>query len=184
MTIRKYKPEDYDTVVHICLHNADLEDHSSPIGQFIYEMFCRYYIECEPENCFVAVDDNDVPFGYVYGAADYDRYEQNFKEYLCRIREIGGGKYLADAQVEMYNHLIYKDTYPAHLHIDLLENGRGSGVGTSLIKHYCENIKSRGINGVMLIVGSDNYRGRNFYEKNGFTLLADKESGAAYGKKL
>lgn len=184
MNIRKYEPEDRAQVVKICLHNADLEDASSPIGEFIYQMFCSYYVDIEPENCFVAVDDNDVPFGYVYGAADFDRYAVQFENYLKTIREIDGGKYLPDALVEMYNHYIYKNEYPAHLHIDLLENGRGSGVGSALIKKYCENIKSRGINGVMLIVGSDNIRGRNFYEKNGFTLLADKHSGAAYGKKL
>ena len=184
MNIRKYEKKDREQVVKICLHNADLEDYNSPIGQFIYEMFCSYYIDCEPENCFVATDENDVPFGYVYGAADYDTYEKNFQNHLKRIREIDGGKYLADAQVEMYNHYIYRDLYPAHLHIDLLEEGRGNGTGSALIKKYCENIKSRGIDGVMLIVGSDNLRGRNFYEKNGFTLLADKASGAAYGKKL
>ncbi len=184
LNIRKYKTEDKQQLVKICLLNADLEDDSKPIGKYIELMFCLYYIEKEPENCFVATDENDIPVGYVYGSSDFMKYKTDIQPYIEKIAEIENGKYLPDAEVEMYNHYIYYNDYPAHLHIDILENYRGGGTGSELIKNYCMNLKNKGINGVMLIVGSDNERGRNFYEKNGFVLLNDKPSGAAYGKKI
>ena len=185
MKIRKYQSKDKQRVIEICLKNADIDASTSEdTVKFIEYTFCRYYIEVEPENCFVAVDENDVPYGYVYGAGDFDNYRQKFEPYLETVAGLKNGAFTADVYVEMYNHYIYKDEYPAHLHIDVLDGHRGEGTGAKLIENYCENLRSRGIKGVMLIVGSDNDGGRNFYEKNGFTLLNDRPFGAAYGKKL
>lgn len=184
MAIRKYEPKDYEQIVNICLNTYDKDEQESPINQYIKQMFCRYYIEIEPENCFVVTDDNDVPQGYVYGASDYDFYHQNMTEYLEKIAEVKNGVYTSDAYVEMYNHEIYKDDYPAHLHIDIFEEFRSKGYGSVMIKAFCENLKTKGIKGVMLIVGSDNFGAQRFYERNGFTLLHKKESGYAYGMKL
>jgi hypothetical protein len=36
----------------------------------------------------------------------------------------------------------------------------------------------------MLIVGTENNGARRFYERNGFTLLQDMPTGAAYGMKF
>lgn len=185
MKIRNYLPKDKEKVIEICLKNADIDASTSEdTVKFIEYTFCRYYIEVEPENCFVVVDENDVPYGYVYGAADFDDYKKKFSPYLQNVAALKNGAFTADVYVEMYNHFIYKSEYPAHLHIDVLDGHRGEGAGAKLIESYCLNLKKRGINGVMLIVGSDNEGGRNFYQKNGFTLLNDRPFGAAYGKKL
>ncbi len=184
MAIRKYRPDDYEQIVNICLDTYDKEEQQEPIYRYITQMFCRYYIEIEPDNCFVVTDNNDVPQGYVYGASDYDFYHRNMTEYLEKIAEIKNGVYISDAYVEMYNHEIYKADYPAHLHIDIFGEFRSKGYGSVMIEAFCNNLKEKGIKGVMLIVGSDNVRAQKFYEKNGFTLLDKKESGYAYGKKL
>lgn len=184
MSIRKYDKKDYEQIVNICLDTYDKEEQKEPIYQYIRQMFCRYYIEKEPDNCFVVTNENDLPMGYVYGASDYDYYHRNMTEYLEAISEIENGIFLPDAYVEMYNHEIYKDDYPAHLHIDIFEEFRSKGYGSVLIDSFCNNLKNKGIRGVMLIVGSDNIRAQKFYEKNGFTLLNAKKSGYAYGKKL
>lgn len=184
MAIRKYENKDYQQVVNICLDTYDSEEQKSPINQYIKQMFCRYYIEKEPENCFVVTDDNDTAMGYVYGASDYDTYHRNMTEYLQLIAEIKNGVYLSDAYVEMYNHEIYKEDYPAHLHIDIFGDFRSKGYGSVMIEAFCNNLKEKGIKGVMLIVGNENIRAQKFYEKNGFTLLNKKQIGFAYGKKL
>lgn len=184
MVIRKYQEKDYDRVVEICLDTADPAKQAKPVNIWVKEMFCRYYIEKEPESCFVAVDGNDVPMGYCYGAVDYDKYASQMDEFLKAISELDSENYLSYSLVEMYNHYIYKDKYPAHLHIDFLAPYRGKGYGTALINALCDDFKARGVKGVMLIVGSDNPRAQNFYEKIGFELLNKKKSGYAYGKAL
>ena len=184
MSIRKYKEKDYNNIVNVCLDTCDPVVQQEPINEYVKLMFCRYYIEKEPDNCVVLTDENDVAVGYVYGAQDYDNYHKNMSEYLQGIAEVENGIFLPHAYVEMYNHYIYKDEYPAHLHIDIFGEHRSKGYGSDMIKTFCDNLKNKDIRGVMLIVGADNVRAQRFYEKNGFTLLEKKSSGYAYGKKL
>ena len=184
MAIRMYKKEDYDNIINVCLDSEDLEEHKYPINQYIKLMFCRYYIEKEPENCVVVTDENDKAVGYVFGASDYDTYHKGMEEYILGIAEVANGKYVPDAYVEMYNHFIYKNEYPAHLHIDIFGSHRSKGYGSDMIKTFCDNLKNKGIKGVMLIVGVENTRAQKFYERNGFVLLDKKDTGYAYGKKL
>ncbi len=184
MNIRKYEKKDRKAVIRICLEKKSTDYEISPFDDFIKTMFCEYYIDVEPENCFVAVDDDDIPFGYIYGVADYFKYKERFTPYLERLKVIDGGQYLSWSLVEMYDHEIFADEYPAHLHIDLLEGHTGGGVGSQLMEKFCAYLKERDIKGVMLIVGNDNTGAKRFYERHGFTKLREKESGTSYGKYL
>ena len=181
MVIRKYENKDFEYVKYICLNDMLKENRDKELIKYVELMFCRYYLEKEPESCFVAVDENDKPIGYIYGAKDYDTYERKMGDYLHSINELSSGNYLADALVEMYDHAIYKDKYPAHLHIDILPEYQSKGIGSKLIEAYCNYIKNDNISGVMLIVGSDNDGAKRFYERNSFIKLHEKHSGAAYG---
>ncbi len=184
MTIRPYEEKDKEAVKAICLGNSDVFPDLSKTDQFVELMFCDYYIECEPENCFVAVEEDDIPYGYVYGALDYDTYAKKFMEiYYPRIRSLSLYRALC-ARVEMRDHAMYKEKYPAHLHIDVLEGRRSGGTGSQLISRFCENVKEKGAGGVMLIVGKENVRGQNFYRKNNFEVLHTKKTGVAMGKYL
>ena len=184
MTIRKFRPEDAAQVRNICLVNAQVDFNNKPLCDFILTMFCNYYIEKEPQNCFVATDEDDVPYGYVYGAADYDGYEKVFTElYLPLVLAISKERY-DEALVEMEDHKIYKDEYPSHLHIDVLPGHQSSGTGSALITAYCDNLRNNGSHGVCLICGEDNYGAQRFYKIIGFTMLHLKDTGAAMGKKL
>ncbi len=184
MAIRKYEDKDYEQMVNVCLDTYDPVIQQTPLNQYVKLMFCLYYIEKEPENCVIVTDENDVAMGYVYGAQDYDEYHKNMTEYLEGIAEIENGIFLPAAYVEMYNHYIYKDEYPAHLHIDIFGDYRSKGFGSDMIKAFCDNLRAKGVPGVMLIVGADNERAHKFYERNGFKLIAKKKSGYAYGMKL
>ncbi len=184
MEIRQYQEKDKAAVTAICLGNADMGTKMSKVDRYVQLMFCDYYIECEPENCFVAVEDDDIPFGYVYGALDYDTYAKAFMEkYYPRIRKLSLYRSIC-AKTEMRDHAIYKEKYPAHLHIDVLEGRRSGGAGSQLITRFCENVKEKGAQGVMLIVGKENGRGQNFYRKNHFDELHSKKTGVAMGKLL
>ena len=184
MNIRKFEPKDFEQTKYICLNDMLGKPNYEKVIEYVEVMFCRYYLEKEPENCFVAVDENDKPIGYTYGSSDYDKYQENFSEYLKMVEEIESRRFLADALTEMYDHAIYKKDYPAHLHIDILPDYQSKGIGSRLIKAFCDNLREQNVKGVMLIVGTENEGARRFYERNGFTLLQDKPSGAAYGMKF
>lgn len=184
MNIRKYQEKDFEATKHVCLNDMLGKEGYEKVIEYVEVMFCRYYLEKEPENCFVAVDENDRVIGYTYGAADYDNYQNNFSEYINAVAEIENRKFLNDALTEMYDHAIYKKDYPAHLHIDILPDYQSKGIGSKLIKAFCDNLREQNIKGVMLIVGTENEGARRFYERNGFILLQDMPTGAAYGMKL
>lgn len=184
MNIRKYKETDREQVIYICLNDMIKKDFPKPVIDYVEWMFSRYYIDIEPDICFVAVDDNDKAIGYIYGAKDYDFYQNNFSLYIRKVSELNNRAYLGEALTEMFDHAIYKDNYPAHLHIDILPEYQSMGFGSKLINAFCDNLKDLGVKGVMLIVGEDNEGARRFYERNGFHLLQVVPTGAAYGKTL
>ncbi len=184
MNIRKFEPKDFEQTKFVCLNDMIGKPAYEKVIEYVEVMFCRYYLEKEPENCFVAVDENDKPIGYIYGSKDYDYYQENFSEYINAVAEIEERRFLAEALTEMYDHAIYKKDYPAHLHIDILPDYQSKGIGSKLIKAFCDNLKEQNVKGVMLIVGTENEGARRFYERNGFTLLQDMPTGAAYGMKF
>ena len=152
--------------------------------KFLTLMFNDYYTEVEPENCFVAVDDNDKPIGYIYGVKDYDFYQENFSEYINAVAEIENRRFLAEALTEMYDHAIYKKDSPAHLHIDILPEYQRMGMGGKLIKTLCDHLAEKGISGVCLTCGPRNEKAVNFYKKYGFTLLSIDHDDACFGRKI
>lgn len=184
MTIRKYQEKDFEATKYVCIHDMIGVEGYETIIEYVETMFCRYYLEKEPENCFVAVDENDKPIGYIYGVKDYNKYQENFEEYIKLVAEIEERRFLGEALTEMFDHAIYKEDYPAHLHIDILPDYQSKGIGSKLITAFCDHLKEENVKGVMLIVGTENSGARRFYERNGFTLLQDVPTGAAYGKKL
>ena len=189
MIIRRANPDDAKRINDLLYQVAKIHADGRPD---IFKTATKKYsddelieiIKNDNSPIFVAVDENDKPVGYCYGTADYDFYQNNFDKYIRKVESLKDRAFLKDALVEMYDHAIYKNDYPAHLHIDILPDYQSKGIGSKLISAFCNNVKEQNIDGVMLIVGSENEGARRFYERNGFTLLQDIKTGAAYGKKL
>ena len=184
MRIRPYEPRDRDGVRFACL-NSEGPCTMTPAEQhFILTTYCDYYIEREPENCFVAANEADEAVGYVICAENYDIFWQVFrKEYLPRISE-SEKHFRQSASLSTVLQDKYKDFYPAHLHIDLLPEYQRQGVGSKLVDALASHLRDKGVPGVMLTVGSSNYVGQGFYNKYGFTLLEKTSGDVAYGLKL
>jgi ribosomal protein S18 acetylase RimI-like enzyme len=73
--------------------------------------------------------------------------------------------------------------YPAHLHIDLLERTRGSGMGRRLIEGLLDELRGRSVAGVHFGVDPHNTNAVGFYEHLGFRVL-DVSDGVLMGMKL
>ena len=184
MTIRPYNNKDKENVRFVCL-NSEGPCKSSKRGiNFALAVYCDYYIEKEPENCFVAADENDKAVGYVISAENFDKFKETYlSTYYPRIkkweyrRRKSGLRAIASQEK-------YKADYPAHLHIDILPEYQHKGLGRKLMDALCENLRQKNVKGVMFTVWHKNYNAIKFYEKYGFELIETKETTLVYGLKL
>lgn len=182
--IRKYEEKDYEDVRFVCLNSEGPEEAPDvDTGRFIHYTFCNYYIEKEPENCFV-VDDGGKAVGYIICAENFDKFKKVFdEEYLPLTEQFGEDRYewaytAYNAQGE------FKNDYPAHLHIDILPEYQRMGMGGKLVEALCDHLSEKGVKGVCLTCGPRNERAKNFYKKYGFELLLINKDDACFGKKI
>ena len=183
-TIRPYRPEDREHVRRVCLHAKPGEVvELSPARAASLATFCDYYIDCEPQNCFVAVDGGKV-IGCVWCAEDYWRYYRRFSEtYLLGMKDIplrNRMNYWGAAWTPRF----LAKKYPAHLHIDILEAYQRMGLGHRLMDALAAHLRAKGVPGVMLVVSARNEKGVNFYRKYGFKQLLRISRSVVMGLRL
>ncbi|MBQ3150113.1 MAG: GNAT family N-acetyltransferase [Clostridia bacterium] len=183
--IRPYENKDFDDVRLICVATASFRTRSEARRMFLLKLYCDYYLECEPENCYVAVDTddegNEKVVGYTLCAIDCESYAKRFFEkYLPKIKEYSKfNAYFARTEVLLYGK--FASFFPAHMHIDILPAYQRQGIGTRLVDNIKEHLKSRGIKGVMLVAGKKNVGAKSFYLKNGFSFLESVGGNSIFG---
>ncbi|MDO4284916.1 MAG: GNAT family N-acetyltransferase [Eubacteriales bacterium] len=181
--IREYQERDREKVRAICLATGPQTEELYPgIRKALCTVFCDYYIEEEPENCFVAVDEQDEAQGYILCAGNWSVWARRFRtEYLEK-----GDQPIARAMGEATIRTLEKfaERYPAHLHIDLLPQAQGQGAGSRLIRTLEKHLCDEGVWGLCLCVAADNTGARLFYQKNGFTELLCEGKEVVMGKTL
>lgn len=72
------------------------------------------------------------------------------------------------SMLQRFPHVL--ETYPAHLHIDLLAEYRGKGWGRGLIETFFRAVKALGARGVHLDMVRTNVGAKRFYDKMGFRV--------------
>ena len=184
MNIRPYNAKDKEDVHFVCL-NSDGPYKSSKRGiNFSLAVYCDYYIENEPENCFVATDEKDKAIGYIICTENFDKFKEIYMaDYYTRIKKWEYRR-RKSALRSIIPHEKYKQNYPAHLHIDILPEYQRMGLGHKLTDALVEQLKAKGVKGIMLTTWIKNEIGRGFYDKYGFTLLEEMKNCAVYGLKL
>ncbi len=171
--IRKYKETDKDNLRKICFETSSLPVDTEAQRKFLYLMYNDYYSEAEPDNIFVAANENDEAVGYILCAENFERYYKVFKGlYMPEIKKLGLNYYMA-ALAEIAGHKMFSRKYKAHLHIDILSSCQGKGTGTALINELKDHLKSKGINSIMLSCGASNTQAVKFYKKNNFKIVKE-----------
>ena len=74
--------------------------------------------------------------------------------------------------------------YPAHLHIDLQERARGTGLGRRLVERLLAELRGRGVAGVHLQADAGNANAIGFYEHLGFREVGREPGGVRMGLRL
>lgn len=184
MKIRQYLEKDKENVRFVCL-NSDGPCKSSKRGiNFALAVYCDYYIENEPENCFVATDENDNAIGYIISAQSFDGFKEIYmNSYYTRIAK-WEYKRRKSALRAIASQEKYKAEYPAHFHIDILPGYQHMGLGRKLMDALCDNLRKKNVEGIMFTVWHKNHNAIRFYEKYGFKLIETKETTLVYGLKL
>lgn len=184
MKIRPYEQKDREAVRYICLNCDGPSTMPENTEHFILTTYCDYYIEKEPDNCFVATDDSDKAIGYIICTEDFDKFIEIFRnEYITRIPEDDKQhRFYATASAVLQGK--HKDEYPAHFHIDILPEYHRQGIGHKLTDTLKTHLKSKNVPGMMLCVSTVNLQGNSFYKKYGFSLIESTPADNAYGMKL
>ncbi|HKL58416.1 MAG TPA: GNAT family N-acetyltransferase [Sphaerochaeta sp.] len=169
--------------------------------EYFHDPYCvgHYYAApyffFEPSLCFIAVDEYNRPSGYIVGTSDtaafkswmnshwlpplkkhyanITTYKSENEEDIIRLINKGPGE-------GVWEHV----GYPAHLHINLLDNLQGKGLGKALMLTFMEGVQKTGVEGIHLGVDGRNTRAFGFYEKMGFTKLKQPAWGAVFGLKF
>ncbi len=169
--IRKYREEDKDQIHNICIETSSYDLSKKNMKEFLFLMYSDYYLEKEPEFCFVACDENEKIVGYILCAKDFKHYYKTFKSfYLPKIDKLGF-RFKINARSEILAHALFCKTYKAHLHIDLTENCRRKGVGTSLMDALKNELVDSCVHSLVLSCADSNKPAENFYKKNNFKTV-------------
>lgn len=181
-SIRNYNQKDSEYLKRICIKTAaEIFQGKKITEQALVDVYCRYYIEQEAENCFVVVDETDEAKGYILCAKNYSIYKKVFKEKYLKIKNpvtyIMGNFALNSIKD-------FVKEYPAHLHIDLLPECQGKGYGRRLMELLIEHLQEEGVRGLMLHVSMKNEGARAFYKKCGFQVLYTEKNDVLMGIKL
>lgn len=180
--IRPYQEKDRQNVQQTCIVcDNSFSQSRQPI---LLTLYCDYYIEQEPENCFVLTDADDHAVGYIITSANWQRYKQRYRQYyLPKLKKLSPSFFLFK-RLEMTLTGRTMRNYPAHLHIDILPEYQGQGHGTRLLDAATARLKSLSVPGVMLGVGAKNKGAIRFYERYGFMRLRKLFGALLYGYRL
>ena len=144
-------------------------------------LFCDYYVDNGIGYCLI---NNDEVVGYILCSEDYKKYISIFKKkYLPLIKKIDKKEYYNKKMELLFDRLAGRK-YPAHLHIDILEDFCGNGNGTKLIITLINHLKKDNIKGVWLGVDKSNKRAISFYNKMGFKSTVFGRLFGIYKKRL
>lgn len=193
--IRKYSHADLDHIYRICLKTGNSGKDASAMYNYpdlLGDYYAAPYVTLEPELAIIAAI-NNMPQGYIIGTANTIEFAHKCElEWFPKIREKYSGKLHTtenDAKIielinngyEIKNEL---SNYPAHLHIDLLPDLQGKGIGRKLIEQFILELKDKNVSGLHLEVGKRNKGAIEFYKKVGFNIISEYKFSLAFGIKF
>ena len=194
--IRPYHPSDLVSLYHICLKTGDSGKDASHIyhdpalpGHY----YAAPYVVFEPDLCFILTLAGK-PAGYILGTRDSELF---YKKCECEWFPVLREEYplpkhddqSLDARIIRRIHEGHKinpdlNSYPAHLHINLLPGTQGKGQGRKLMQAFIDKLVELRVPALHLGVGKTNPGAIQFYRQIGFHEIKEYEKSIAFGMKL
>ena len=198
--IRPFRAGDEPALAEICLKTADAGADATGVlddDDLWAEIFVLPYAARHPEFAFVAEAEDGRVVGYIVSAPDTAEFEDWFAtqwwpRFAERWPEPGPA---TPGETRQHGILRYAygrqggaqpfgDEYPAHLHIDLLPEGQGQGLGRRLIETLERALRDAGVPGLHLVATAENAGALAFYPRVGFAPLPSSPGTQAFGKRL
>ncbi len=180
--VRAYRPEDRARVREICHRTGYMGEPADWYwrdAESFADIWTAWYTDHEPESCLV-VEWQGRAAGYLTGCVDTARAarpaaeirRQILRRWLLLRPGTAGFLWrgLADTLREgnAATDALQDPRYPAHLHIDLLPEVRGQGMGAALMRAWLERLRALGSPGCHLITLAENASGVGFFRAMGF----------------
>lgn len=181
--IRAYEPDDRARIRHVCCETGYMGE---PIDflwshrESFADLITRYYTDREPESLIVATVDGEV-MGYLSGCVDSRRVRGATTRESFRLLRRGAllrpgmAPFLWRATFDLLRdprpapeEVLLDPRWPAHLHIDLLPEARGRGLGRRLMEAWLARLRELGSAGVHLGTFAENAAAIAFFEACGF----------------
>jgi GNAT superfamily N-acetyltransferase len=205
ISIRPCELKDTDSLYAICLATGDGGQDAKHLytdGRMLGHIYAAPYAALTPVTCFVAEMEGNV-VGFVVGTLDTIVFETMLETaWWPALRTLypnpppeTAKNWSAD---ERQCALIHNPTksplalvaqYPAHLHMNLLPEAQGQGVGTSLLKTWLSKAAELGATSVHIGASPKNLKAIGFWQTQGFTsldhLIPDTSSPTGmFGRKI
>jgi ribosomal protein S18 acetylase RimI-like enzyme len=193
--IRAFRVGDEAELADICLRTADAGVDATGVltdDSIWAEIFVLPYVARHPTLAFVVEGDSGV-CGYAVATPDTQAFEEWFRAEWWPARSARFGRpggnlreveILGYADARGTGAAPYADTYPAHLHIDLLPELQGQGFGRALIERIGDELRTVGVSGLHLVASAGNTAALAFYDRLGFTRLPSDPGVQAFGRVL
>lgn len=186
--IKPLKKENLLDTRNICFETSR-SFHTDEKKEMLWLLYHDYYYLNDIDSCFIAFDNLlQKVVGYVFCAPNFDKYEKFFKDNLIpKISQLDvklNSNYANERIKEFSVYKKFSKDYPAHLHINILPEYQGQGIGKILLEALDSNLKKKNVSGIMLITGLKNINAQKLYLKNGYEVLESLNSGCIFGKSM
>ncbi|WP_430645300.1 GNAT family N-acetyltransferase [Agromyces sp. GXS1127] len=194
--IRAYRPEDREAIARICLLTAAGGGDARGVyrdDSLMPEVYALPYVDYAPDLAFVVERGGGRVGGYVLGIADtaefIDWYAREWAPAFRERHPVAGpptehrpayteSQLIADGGDPERMRIPELGAYPAHLHIDLLPELQGRGLGRRLVDTLRAALADRGVPALHLGIDPANVGARAFYERLGFHELPSSTADA------
>ncbi|GGO63910.1 hypothetical protein GCM10010910_17570 [Microbacterium nanhaiense] len=194
MNIRGYEPRDLEHLVEVGVRTADVGGDATGMlddDRLWAEIYLLPYLDRHPDLAFVAENGAGREVGYIIGTDDTDAFDAWFARTWWPSRRAAYSGSANPRQRELVASAdarragsAFANAYPAHLHIDLLPETQGKGMGRMLIARLADALAARGVRGLHAVASADNAGAVAFYPRLGFVELDADPGARAFGLDL
>lgn len=195
--IRPYRPADRAGLYEVCAKTADAGKDATGLlsnDALWGDLFAVPYAERHPDLAWIVEAEDGRVIGYIVATDDTDAFYGWFHDswwpavqssFARPAKVVSREDRMVDYGYSRAPGVEQNATdYPAHLHINLMPETQGQGLGRTLVDTLFSELKRRGVRGLHLGIDPANTGAAAFYERLGMTRLPAESGGQTYGIRL